>query len=185
MLPRTRKTPLISLLVLLASGMLLAACNHDEVETHVIEGEPIEAGELSYKVQITRFLNGNRVDDRAYLEGAPPEAKGRDYLAVFIQIINEGDEPAELPEGIEIHDTRDNHYEPVEVDNPFALNFDATIEPGKQLPPLDSAAASGPIKGSMILFDLPENAGENRPLELIIPNESGGEVKEVKIELDL
>jgi hypothetical protein len=41
------------------------------------------------------------------------------------------------------------------------------------VPTIDSAAASGPIKGSMLLYLVDEQATENRPLELEIPGPDG------------
>ena len=36
---------------------------------------------------------------------------------------------------------------------------------------IETAAANGPIEGSMILFELPEAANENRPLQLVVPGD--------------
>ena len=46
----------------------------------------------------------------------------------------------------------------------------------------DTPAAGGPIKGSMILYLIDEEAAENRPLELEIPGPDG---EAGRIELDI
>jgi hypothetical protein len=64
------------LAALVACLAALAGCGAEEEEGHAVEGEPLELGELLYNVQITRFLNEESIEDRAYLEGAEPLAQG-------------------------------------------------------------------------------------------------------------
>lgn len=144
------------------------ACGAEE-EIDVVEGEPLELGELSYNVQLTRFLNRNDREDRAYLAGQPPAPTDSDYLAVFMEIENEGSEPQQLPSALRIEDTRDNVFTSTDSDSPFALDLGAEVEPGAELPAPDTAAASGPIQGAMVLFLIDRVAIANRPLELEIP----------------
>jgi len=172
MRPRFPTLVLISL-ALLGSG-LLAACGAEEEEGVAVEGEPLEVGNLLYNVQITRFLNPAATDDADYLEGQPPPPLGEDYLAVFMRIQNEGDGTEQIPDSFTIRSSRDETFEPLDVnENPFALPLGAEIEPDGQLPRLDTAAASGPIKGAMVLYLIEEAATENRPLELEIPGPDG------------
>ena len=169
-----------ALCVALLGGV--AACGKEE-HTHVVEGQPLELGELLIKVQITRFLNPALPDDREYLEGQPAPPTGKDYLAVFLEIDNEGDEEVRIPtaEEIEIVDTTGAHFSPIESDSPFALRLGEIIEPGGEVPSVDTAASSGPIQGSFVLFLVDESASENRPLELEL--EADGE--EGTVELDI
>ena len=46
---------------------------------------------------------------------------------------------------------------------------------------LDSTPQQGPIEGSLVLFELPASASENRPLTLSIPGPEGP----AKVTLDL
>lgn len=178
----TRKLSLLAL-ALLALG-LIAGCgnSNEEDELQAVEGEPLELGTLLYNVQITRFLNPSNPEDRGYVEGLPDAESGKDYLAVFMRIQNEGDEAQSIPSSFTIKTSRDETFEPVETENPFALPFGAEIPPGGQLPAIDSAAASGPIKGSMVLYLIDTTATENRPLELEIPGPDG---ENGTIELDI
>ena len=171
----------LQLCALLAAGALLAACG-EEQEHEVIEGEPVEVGELSYNVQITRFLNNEDAEDQAYLSDQPAAPAGQAYLGVFMQIENLGDSDERVPTDLELVDSRGNAYEPVPSDSPFALQPGTSIPPGGELPAPDTAAASGPIKGALLLFLVDEGISETRPVDLEIPATSGeGAVVELDI----
>jgi len=103
----------------------VAACGAEEEEGHVVEGEPIELGDLRFNVQLTRFLNPNDVEDSEYLEGLPAPPLGEDYLGVFMEVENEGDGPATLPaEGdMKVLDTTGEEFEPIETETVFAFPF--------------------------------------------------------------
>lgn len=180
---RLPKTILLALAASLLALFALTGCGSEEPETDVNEGQPLELGELKLNVQITRFLNPFSPEDAQYLEGAP-ELKGEEqYLGVFMEIENEGDDPSVVPYPFKVVDTRGNVYEQVKgLDNPFVLVSGTPIPgDGGEVPEIESAAANGPIEGSMILFLLPESANENRPLELVVPGEGEPGI----IELDL
>jgi hypothetical protein len=162
------------------ASLAAAGCGEEE-ELDVIEGEPVELGEVRYNVQITRFLNPDDPEDAAYLEGEPDPPSGKAYLAVFMTVENEGDESVKIPEHFEVLDTRDGVYEPVESESPFALAPGTTLGPGAELPAPDTPASSGPIKGAMVLFLVDEFVTENRPLELEIPTAAG----DGRVELDI
>jgi hypothetical protein len=159
-----------------------AGCGEEE-ETHVVEGEPIELGPLRFNVQLTRFLNPDDAEDSEYLTGEPPPPPGQDYLAVFMEIENEGDSEARLPasDEIKVVDTTETTYTPLDSDSVFALQLGAVVAAGSELPAPDTAAASGPIKGSAVLFLVDEGISENRPLELEILAEG----EEGRVELDI
>jgi hypothetical protein len=179
-----RRFPIAILLALALVGAgLLAGCGEEEEELHAVEGEPLELGELLYNVQITRFLNPDATEDRDYLEGLPEPPLGKDYLAVFMRIQNEGEETERIPDSFTIRTSRDETFEPLEdIESPFALPLGSEIEPGGQVPALDTPAANGPIKGAMVLYLVEEAATENRPLELEIPGPDG-EVGTVELDI--
>lgn len=168
------------LLLALAALPILTGCGTEE-ETEVKEGEPLEIGDISYNVQITRFLNPSSEEDAAYLQGAPPLKDGEQYLAVFMQIENDGDEAAVVPYPFKIIDTRGDIYFQARVENDFAMVPGTPIPPDGIVPGEETAANNGPIEGSMILFPIQEAATENRPLQLEVigPGEPG------EIELDI
>jgi hypothetical protein len=170
------------LVLVLVAGALVAGCGEDEEDLEVMEGEPVELGELLYNVQITRFLNPGDPEDEAYLRGQPGVPPDEEYLAVFMAVENEGDEPEQLADEMTIADTRDNTYEPLDSDSEYALELGVTIPPGDEVPAPDTPAASGPIQGGMALFRVDRDVTENRPIDLRIPSESG---EEAEVQLDI
>ena len=173
----------LALVVALFAGALaVAGCGEDEEELDVIEGEPVELGELRYNVQITRFLNPSDPEDEAYLVGQRDASPDDDYLGVFMTIENESDSSVQLPDEMTVVDTRDNTYEPRESESVYALELGATLEGGGELPAPDTPAATGPISGAMVLFLVNRNVTENRPIELEIPSSTG---EEARVELDI
>lgn len=178
-----RRLSIFALLAALATALLaFAGCGAEEEEFMAVEGEPLELGELLYNVQITRVLNPSSIEDRDYLEGADPLAEGQQYLAVFVRIQNEGDEIEQVPATFQIRTSREETFDLMPVDNPFAMPLGAEIPADDQIPVIDSPAASGPIKGAMLLFAVDEQATEDRPFELEIQGPDG---EPGVVELDL
>lgn len=172
---------LAALLAGLALAAGAAACGDEEPELDVPEGEPLELGGMEFDVQISRFLNPALPADANYLEGAPPLEPGFQYFGVFMEVKNDGEEATVVPYPMKIVDTRGNVFVQEKMDNPFALRPGAPIVPDGVVPGPDTAAGSGPIEGSLVLFSLEETATEDRPLKLEVPGpEESGE-----IELDL
>jgi hypothetical protein len=167
---------------LLACGALLLGACGEEHHLEVIEGEGVELGELTYNVQLTRFLNEGDTEDASYLVGQPDPPAGKRYLGVFMKVTNDGSEPATVAGPMEVVDTRENVYDPIESESEYALDPAAVVEPDQELPEPGSTAAAGPIKGSMLLFLVDDFVTENRPLELEIPGPDG---EKGLVELDL
>jgi hypothetical protein len=179
-----RRLPRLGLAtLLLVAALLVAGCGEEE-ELDVVEGEPVELGELSYTVQLTRFLNPDDPEDEAYLRGQPPASADEEYLAVFMTVHNEGDETEAIPGEMTIRDTRDNTYEPLPSKSEYALELGSTVAPGGVIPRPDTPAASGPINGAMVLFLVNRTVTENRPIELEIPFGSEADVQG-RVELDI
>ena len=181
-LGRGVKTLILTALAAGAVALVAAGCGEEET-SHVVEGEPLELGDLHVNVQLTRFLNPADTEDAEYLEDQPPPPPGENYLAVFMEMENQGDEELEVPtaEQIEIEDTTGEIFHPVESETVFALNLGATLPADETLPADDTAAAEGPVQGAIVLFLIPNTAEQNRPLEMHM--EADGE--EGTVELDL
>jgi hypothetical protein len=180
---RGRKRALATAAAILVLCVGAAGCGEEE-ETEVVEGEPVVLGDLHFNVQLTRFLNPSDREDGEYLEGQEvPPPPGQAYLAVFMEVENEGDEAAELPtrSEMDVVDTTHAVYKPLASDSVFALPLGRTVPAGAEIPLPDTAAASGPIQGSMVLFLVDLSVSENRPLELEIK----GDGEEGRVELDI
>lgn len=192
MMNRLPRLPLLLLVALLAA-LTLAACGGHKQPTHQGEGEGayIEAGPLIYQVQMSRQLEPSNVEDREYLEGLPadepPLAGDELWFGVWLRVQNATDEAHVSASDFTIVDTVGNEYEPVELPaaNPFSYQpVSLESEAGQPVyPNPESAAGTGPIQGSMLLFRLDTSAYANRPIELEIESPEGGESSSVVLDL--
>ncbi len=191
MLPALMRRQLAAILCLLSALALagaISACGEEEadpagvggtsvVHEEAVEGEPLELGELSYNVQITRFLNPFDTEDSEYLVGQPQLEPGSEYLGVFMVISNETEEPRPSATNYVVTDTLENEYEMVESESPYALDVGAEVGAEDQLPLIDSTAGTGPNQGALLIFEVDTSVSDNRPLTLEIQTFGGsGEV---------
>ncbi len=177
---------LLPLLAALALGLLaggVSACGYESHEKDVVEGEPVELGELSFNVTFSRYLNPNDTEDSAYLVGQEnPPPDGETYFGVFFEVQNESDESQALPSTLFINDADGEQYDVLPSESLYAFPFDGEVEEHEQIPVLDSTAQLGPVEGAVAIFLLPEAANENRPLTLHIPGADG---EDATVTLDL
>jgi hypothetical protein len=159
--------------LLLVAAFALAACGYSSDSKDVAEGEPVTLGELQYNVVFSRFLNPKDNEDSAYLVGQPEPPEGHTYFGVFVEVQNESEEPQTLADSFTITDAGHQTFEAIPSESLYALPFGGEVESQEQIPVLDSTAQQGPIEGSLVLFELPASASENRPLTLSIPGPEG------------
>jgi hypothetical protein len=174
---------LASIACVLALAGLLSACGEEEpgVDEPAREGLALELGGIEYNVFITRQLNPEITPDEAYVtQGAPP---GETLYGVFIQACNNSDDSHETASQFIVRDNQENTFEPEELpaDNPFAYEA-RTLAPEECIPEAGSVTQLGPTDGAMLLFQLPLQTTENRPLELEI---EGPEGESLMFELDI
>src|SRR5690349_2007080 len=179
MRPRLLIIPLL-VLALIGFAAATSGCG-DEPTAEAKEGEPLELGDVEYSIQITRELNRFSPEDSAYLAGAPRLRPGQEYLGVFMQVSNNGEEAAVVPDPFKIVDTRGRIYEQVPLDNEWALKAGTPVLPDETVPGAETPAKNGPVEGSLILFAIDEAANENRPLVLQVPGPD--EVGEIVLDL--
>jgi len=176
---RHRRTTLslLAALLLAAMAVALSACGHSSDSKEVVEGEPVKLGELQYNVVFSRFLNPEDNEDAGYLVGQPQPPPGSAYFGVFLEVQNESEEPQTLASSFTITDADHETFDAIPSESLYALPFGGHVESQEQIPILDSTPQQGPIEGSLVLFELPASASENRPLTLEIPGPEGpGEV---------
>jgi hypothetical protein len=145
------------------------------------EGLILRLGGLDYNVFITRQLNTRVTPDMAYTtEQAPP---GQALWGVFIKVCNNSGESHRSSEDFAIVDNQENRFEPEELpeDNQFAYHA-RTLSRNECIPEAGSVAQLGPTEGSLLLFKLPLQTTENRPLELEIEGEGD---EKLTYELDI
>jgi hypothetical protein len=189
MVPRVKPVTCALVALLAASSPALTACGK-----HHKPGEPVREGlgtpldGIRYTVFITRQLNVKGEEDKGYYTGpeAPP---GSALYGVFLEACNDGKHDATAASRFEIHDTQGNVFQPKAVpgENAFAYKG-GTLAPGSCIPTRGSLAQLGPTSGSLLLFQLPLSATENRPLELVIEgpfDAAAGKPSEARVTLDL
>jgi hypothetical protein len=177
---------------LFAALAVLAGCENTRENDAGREGLPEEIGHLEYNVYITRQLNLRDVEDSGYYKGpeAPP---GFALFGVFLQACNPNedvDAPHWLAAGrFEIEDTQGNKFtpRPIPADNIWAYR-PRPLKQNACIPERGSLAAAGPTSGSLLVFQLPLESLENRPLNLIITSPPIGPEQEResgRVELDV
>ena len=165
--------PLLAALALIALAIGTTACGYSSDEKDVVEGEPVELGDLHYNVIFSRFLNPDDNEDAAYLVGQKPAPEGSAYFGVFFEVQNSTDEAHPLPDTLRITDADHQHYDVLPSESLYALPLGGEVEDQEQVPVLDSTPQQGPIEGSVAIFLLPPEASENRPLTLHIESPDG------------
>jgi hypothetical protein len=176
----------------LALAASLAACGtKDEeqgVEEPAREGLALPLGGVEYNVFITRQLNPKIPPDDAFYQGPAPPA-GQTLYGVFLQACNKGDEPRATASRFKVVDNQGNEVEPTELpaSNKFAYH-PRRLDPEECIPESGGVAQLGPTAGAMLLFRLPLDLTENRPLELEIEGPADAleaKHKRLTFELDL
>jgi hypothetical protein len=183
-MPRSmpRRLPILACALVFAALPGLSACNDTEqgVDEPAREGLAIEMRGVTYNVFITRELNTKITPDKAYVSSeAPP---GQALYGVFLQVCNVAGHGSPTASNFVITDNQDNTFYPkaLPTDNAFAYHA-KKLDPKECIPEIGSVAQLGPTAGSMLLFQLPLENTENRPLELEI--EQDGEKRTFTLDI--
>jgi hypothetical protein len=176
------------LIVFAIAALALAGCGtkHAYVHEAETEGVYVDVGDLVYQVQMSRFLNPGDREDAEYLaglpEGTPALTSDETWFGVWMRVKNYTNETLQPAQEMFIMDTQEDRFDPVELpDSPFAYN-PGPLGADQVYPLPDTAAASGPVQGSLILFRLSNDALQNRPLILHI-EQPGAEPSEISLDL--
>ena len=171
---RTRLVlPLLAALALAVLTVTISACGYSSDSKEVVEGEVVKLGDLKYQVVFSRFLNPNDNEDSAYLVGQAPLPKGSSYFGVFLEVQNKSEENQKLAETFTIADADEETFDALPSESLYAFPFGGEVESQEPVPAPDSTPQQGPIEGSLVLFELPSSASENRPLTLSFDGPEG------------
>ena len=151
------------------------------------EGPYVDAGPLTYQVQISRELNPYNIEDKEYLSGvtATRPSPDQEWFGVFLWAKNETHSAHVTTTSFDIVDTIGNKYYPVAINsavNPYAWTA-TTLKPLDIYPKPDSTAYFGPTQGAELLFKLNNSIYSNRPLTLEIY--AAGQKRPTTVSLDL
>jgi len=174
----TRPRRLCALLAALLLAGVLSACGKHQstgpVRIAETEGIYLDVSDLKYQVQVSRQLEPNDVQDKAFLVGVPEGERELEsnevWFAVLMRVQNVTHEDLLPASDITITDTQEQEFEPLELEqtNTFAYRANETIPAGEVVPVIDSPGYDSPSRGALLLFKLTLTALNNRPLELKI-----------------
>jgi hypothetical protein len=149
----------------------------------------VNAGPITYQLQVSRELNPFATEDRQYLAGLPSGAgsigANQLWYGVFLWAKNQSHRPQLTASRFDIVDSNGDRFSPVRLNaelNAYAWTPQLLRASASQ--PLPSTTAyAGPTGGNLLLFKLPTSVYSNRPLTLqIYPS---GSSKPSAISLDL
>jgi hypothetical protein len=193
MINRLLRFPLLTAAALMLAALTLVACGGGkEPTTHgASEGSYIQAGPLVYQVQISRELNPSNVEDAQYLSGlasgTPRLAGDEEWFGVWLRVQNVTSRTQPSARDFKIVDTTGTEYTPIALPATNVFAYQPVSVQGDKGQPVqpdpESAAGSGPINGSMLLFKLKTSVYANRPLELEITPPGGGAPSSVVLDL--
>jgi hypothetical protein len=183
-------------LCLIGLTILAAGCgtHHSNFADANNIGSYVDAGPLSYQLQVSRQLNPFTPEDSGYLRGLPKAdatiSAKQMWFAVFMWAQNTQHKIYTTTDKFDIIDTQGNVYKPIKLSpasNPYAWSSEP-LAPGQTEPAPDTAASTGPAGGDLLLFKLPaigkNSIYDNRPLTLQIRSPSNNKLW-ATISLDL
>lgn len=165
------------------SGHQVADSNND--------GAYIEAGGMTYQLQISRVLNPWGAEDSQYFKGLPKGVSAfhikpdQLWYGVFLWAKNQHHYKITTADNFEIVDTIGTVFHPVKLNpslNPFAWNPRA-LAYGDTEPSQDSIASQFFTGGKLVLFKLNTAIYDNRPLTLFILSPSGRRLGSISLDL--
>jgi hypothetical protein len=176
--------------LVLALGV--AACGNKQAHPTVADanddGAYIDAGPVTYQLQVSRELNQYSTEDSQYITGLPPgtaaPTPSQLWYGVFLWAENQTSQPQTTTDNFEIVDTQGNRYYPVKLNpdvNPFAWSSQ-TLQPQQTEPGVDTVASEGPTQGQILLFKLNQSAFANRPLTLYILGSSDRRLASISLD---
>jgi hypothetical protein len=156
----------------------LAACGHKQAHPTVADanndGGYIDAGPVSYQMEISRELNPYSTEDSQYLKGLPAGTTGTGpdqlWYGVFLWAKNQTHHDQTTVDNFKIVDTQGNTYYPTKLNpdlNEFAWTSQ-TLAPNQIEPGPNTVASDGPTQGGLLLFKMSTSSYSNRPLTLYL-----------------
>jgi hypothetical protein len=160
-----------------------------EVGSEENDGEYIQAGPITYQLQVSRELNPYSEQDKPYIQGLPrgfatPNANELWY-GVFLWAKNQHHHPYWTSNNFKVVDTQGNTYRPIDLDsaeNPFAWKRQL-LDKGETYPLPNSVASNNESQGALLLFKLNQSAYSNRPLTLYILNPHNQKLGSISLDL--
>jgi hypothetical protein len=163
---------------------VVVACGDEPEDTAVEAREEnvVRVGDLTYRAVLFRQLNARVAPDRSLVETAAPGSHEGMYAA-FLHVCNESDEPQTATGQIVLEDAFGQTFRPVSSGVDRELTYQARrLAPGACIPTRDSPADET-FNGAPLVFEVPFDAVDERPMALEI--RPRGEGEPARIQLDL
>jgi hypothetical protein len=158
----------------------ITGCGNKPAQKHAADPENfgvyVNAGLITYQMQISRELNGYSTEDAQYLSGLPKGTTAptptQEWYAVFMWAWNQNKHPLHTAPlaAFDVVDTQGTMYHPEAIDphlNPYQWTSQL-LQPRQTEPGPDTTAFFGPTQGQLLLFKISTTAYANRPLTLQI-----------------
>jgi hypothetical protein len=186
--PWSRRLRILVCAFALALG--IAACGQTSQPPSTLNnGVYVDAGPITYQLQISRELNPYATEDRQYLAGLPAgttsPTPNQLWYGVFLWAKNQTNEPQPTADSFVIIDSSGGRYYPIRLDssiNGYAWT-QQVLAPSAIEPAPNTTASFGPTQGGLLLFKLPTSVYSNRPLTLYIYPHGGGKPGEISLDL--
>ena len=160
-----------------------------EVGNEENDGSYIQAGPITYQLQVSRELNPYSIQDAPYVKGLPPgfapPTANQFWYGVFLWAKNQHHKAYRTSDNFEIVDTQGIVYRPIKLDtalNPWAWTSQLLqkndTEPGE-----NSVQSEGESQGGLLLFKMNTSAYQNRPLTLFVLNHRGQKLGSISLDL--
>jgi hypothetical protein len=181
------------LVAVLALALGLAACGHKEAHPSLADanndGGYVDAGPVTYQLQVSRVLNPYSTEDSQYVQGLPPGTPpltaNQEWYGVFMWAKNQTDKPQVTTNNFVIVDTQGNKYYPLKL-NPLENSYawrPQVLLPLQIQPKPDTTAYFGPTQGGLLLFRINDSAYSNRPLTLYILGSENQRLASISLDL--
>jgi hypothetical protein len=159
-----------------------------EVGSEVNNGEYIQAGPITYQLQVSRELNPYSVQDAEYIKGLPagftPPDANQLWYGVFLWAKNQHHVALRTSDNFKIVDTQGITYYPIKLNpalNPYVWTSQLLPYEGTYPVP-NSVQSEGESQGGLVLFKLDSSAYSDRPLTFYILNHHGQKLGSISLD---
>jgi hypothetical protein len=160
-----------------------------EVGNEVNDGSYIQAGPITYQLEVSRELNPYSVQDAPYVKGLPagfpPPTANQLWYGVFLWAKNQHHKAYRTSDNFEIVDSQGDVYRPIKLNtalNPWAWT-PQLLQKNDTDPGENSVQSEGESQGGLLLFKLDNSVYQNRPLMLYVLNHNGQKLGSIFLDL--
>ena len=157
----------------------VSACGNKQAHPNFADannnGGYVDAGPITYQLQISRVLNPYSAEDSGYVKGLPPGTAGRaptrSGTACSCGPRTRPTQPQVTTDNFKIVDTQGNTLLPDQAGpEPQPIRLDRRRSCSRCRPNRrpNTTASEGPTQGGLVLFKINNTAYANRPLTLLI-----------------